>query len=197
MFQFNNKLSFLKPTAGFIFEVVKAFLISLAIILPIRYFLMQPFYVQGASMEPTFYTHDYLIINELEYYFSSPKRGDVVVFRSPYNSGEYFIKRVIGLPHEKVEIKDGQIYIYNKEHPEGFVLKEDYLPGIETFAENNKFSEVEISDKEYYLLGDNRSASLDSRTFGQVSLKSIIGKAWVRGWPFPRMAIFGKVIYNS
>jgi signal peptidase I len=194
-----DKLKFFKSAAIFVFEIIKAFVISLAIILPIRYFLIQPFYVQGASMEPTFQSHDYLIINEFEYRFhiKEPARGDVVVFRSPYNQKEYFIKRIIGLPGEKVEIKEGQIYINNQEQSQGFILKEDYLAGVRTFAEDKQYKEIQLSDEEYFVLGDNRNYSLDSRTFGAVPDKSIIGRAWIRGWPFSKMIIFGKINYNE
>ena len=191
-----KKRSFFRSALGFVSEIVKAFIISLAIILPIRYFLIQPFYVQGASMEPTFYSHDYLIINEFEYYFQKPARGDVVVFRSPYSRKEYFIKRIIGLPKEKVEIKDNQIYIYNNDYPAGFVLKEDYLLTNQSFTDNKQNKTVQLGDEEYFILGDNRNYSLDSRTFGPISTKSIVGRAWVRGWPFSRINIFGKVNYN-
>lgn len=192
-----NNLKFLKSAAGFAFEIIKAFVISLAIILPIRYFLIQPFYVQGASMEPTFSTHDYLIINEIEYRFEAPTRGDVVVFKSPYSQKEYFIKRIIGLPGEKLEIKDGQIYIYNQEHPQGFVLPEDYLPGIQTYTEGKQYSQLQIKNNEYFVLGDNRNASLDSRNFGAIPRQNVIGRAWIRGWPFTKLSIFNKVNYNK
>lgn len=188
-----NNLKFLKTAAGFAFEIIKTFIISLAIILPIRYFLIQPFYVQGASMEPTFSTRDYLIINEFEYYFQAPARGDVVVFKSPFGQKEYFIKRIIGLPGEKVEIKEGQIYIYSQEQPQGFVLNEDYLS---VYTEGKQYGQIQLKDNEYFVLGDNRGASLDSRSFGAVARENIIGRAWLRGWPFSKFSIFNKVDYN-
>ena len=191
-----DKRQFLKNAGLFLFEIVKAFVISLAIILPIRYFLIQPFYVQGASMEPNFQSRDYLIINEIGYRFNNPERGDVVVFKSPYNKKEYLIKRVIGLPGEKVEIKDNQIYISSKDNPQGFVLKENYLVNGQTSATNKTYAKAELRDNEFYFLGDNRAYSLDSRSFGPVHRDSIIGRAWIRGWPFSKMTIFGKINYN-
>src|SRR3989339_174157 len=97
----------------FVFEVIKVVLISLAIIIPVRYFLIQPFYVKGASMEPNFFDHEYLIINEIGYRLAKPQRGDIVVFRYPKDPRQYFIKRVIGLPGETMRIKDGKVFVIN------------------------------------------------------------------------------------
>ena len=108
-----------------VFEIAKVVLISLAIILPIRMYLVQPFYVEGASMEPNFFQNEYLIINEISYRFEEPVRGEVIIFKNPKDTKTYFIKRVIGLPGETVEVQSGKVFINNKE------LKEEY---IENFA---------------------------------------------------------------
>lgn len=179
----------IKSFFSFIFELLKIVVISLVIIIPIRYFLVQPFYVKGASMEPTFYDHEYLIVDEITYRLHQPERGDVVVFRYPRNPQEYFIKRVIGLPGEKVQIKDNNIFIFNKEHPDGFMLDENYIP-----AEVKTYSLVEdaisLENNEYYVLGDNRNSSKDSRSFGPVNKSFIIGRVLFRGWPFNRINVF-------
>ena len=117
----------IKNFFSFIFELLKIVIISLVIIIPVRYFLIQPFYVKGASMEPNFYDREYLIIDEISYRFNEPRRGDIVVFRYPKDPQEFFIKRVIALPGESVQIKDGKVTIFNAVNPEGFVLREDYL----------------------------------------------------------------------
>ena len=91
-------LAKVKAAASYILELVHVVVISLAIIIPIRYFLIQPFYVKGASMEPSFYDHEYLIIDEISYRFREPQRGDVVVFKYPNDPSQYFIKRIIGMP---------------------------------------------------------------------------------------------------
>jgi signal peptidase I len=175
----------------FTWEIMKIALVSAAIIFPIRYFLIQPFFVKGASMEPTFHDREYLIIDELTYRFESPVRGQVVVFRYPRNPQEYFIKRIIGLPGEEVQIKDGEVIIYNNEHPEGFVLKEDYLVNeyVTYYQDEDK---IKIDSDEYYVLGDNRGASKDSRYFGPVSKSFVIGKVLLRGWPISKAQIFNK-----
>lgn len=164
----------------FIFEAVKVIIISLAIIVPIRYFLVQPFIVKGASMEPNFHDREYLIINEISYRFGDPVRGEVVILKDPLNPQVYFIKRVIGLPGEKVEIKNGRVYINDQELAESYI--EDF--GLENF------DAITLGDKEYYVMGDNRTNSFDSRRFGPVSDDAIIGKAWFRGWPFNKISTF-------
>jgi len=175
----------------FVWEIVKVVSISLAIILPVRYYLIQPFYVKGASMEPNFHDHEYLIIDEISYRFKEPIRGQVVVFRYPKNPQEYFIKRIIGLPGEEVQIVDGKVIIFNDYWPEGLTLSEHYLnPGTETYDNNGL--RTSIGDNEYFVLGDNRNASKDSRSFGPVDKAFITGKVLFRGWPLDRINIFDK-----
>src|SRR3990167_7794169 len=111
-------LTFGKQVIVFVWEIFKVVVISLAIIVPVRYFLIKPFYVKGASMEPNFYDHEYLIINEISYWLGEPERGDVVVFRYPFDPSQYFIKRVIGLPGETIKISGGKIVVINQEFPE-------------------------------------------------------------------------------
>lgn len=176
----------------FIWETLKVIVISLVIILPVRYFLIQPFYVKGASMEPNFYEHEYLIVDEISYRLNNPQRGEVIVFKYPKDPSQYFIKRVIGLPGETIKLADGKITVINKNNPQGFILNEDiYLPNIDTQGNQN----IELAQDEYYVLGDNRASSLDSRFFGPIKRSDIIGRTWLRGWPFNRVAIFDKPTY--
>jgi len=109
-----------KNTLSEIFETI---LIALVIVIPIRYFLIQPFMVKGQSMEPTFQDNNYLIIDKLSYRLRSPERGEVIVMDSPSNNGQFLIKRIIGLPNETLEIKNGKITFYNQENPEGIELE--------------------------------------------------------------------------
>ncbi len=182
----NNKLTF----KDVILEVIRVALISLAIIVPIRYYLIQPFYVKGASMEPNFYDHEYLLIDELSYRLRDPVRGEVVVFRYPLDKRNFFIKRIIGLPGETIEIVDGQVIIYSDKYPEGIKLDESsYLPA-EFRGKQINHSKVVLGRDEYYVLGDNRSLSLDSREFGPVKRDLIIGRVIFRGFPFYRIDLF-------
>jgi signal peptidase I len=174
----------------FVLEITKVVAISLAIILPVRYFLIQPFYVKGASMEPNFHDNQYLVVDEISYRFTPPERGQVIVFRYPLDPQEYFIKRVIGLPGEQIQFKDGHVIIYNANHPDGLTLTESYLPaGLGTFDENG--AKIDIGAHQYFVLGDNRNASKDSRSFGPVDESFITGKILFRGWPLTEVTWFG------
>jgi signal peptidase I len=188
--------SFGKRALSFIWEMAKIALISLVIILPIRYFLVKPFYVKGASMEPNFYDNEYLIIDEITYRFSDPQRGDIVVFKYPKDPRQFFIKRVIGLPGETVKISDGIVHVTTIDG-EVNVLNEEYLPGdIETRLPVSGYGQLDLGEDEYYLLGDNRDQSLDSRVFGSIRRDYIIGRTWIRGWPFTRLTVFGSPDYE-
>lgn len=189
---------------SFIFEVVKIFILALIIIIPVRVFLFQPFFVQGASMEPNFENNEYLIVNEFGYKkteanvdgwhiftldpFKKIERQSVVVFRYPKNRSQYFIKRIIGLPGEKVEIREGKVIVYNRENPDGFVLDESsYLPsGIKTQGDRV----MALKDDEYFVMGDNRMFSSDSRTWGPVKQADVIGKTLLRAWPLDKITVF-------
>lgn len=175
----------------FIWEILKVVIVSVAIILPIRHFLIQPFFVKGASMEPNFHDSEYLIIDELSYRFKEPVRGQVIVFRYPKNPQEYFIKRVIALPGETVQIKDEGVYIFNKEYPNGWRLPEEYIDeDIKTHSNGNE--KILVSSDEYFVLGDNRTSSKDSRSFGAVNKSFVIGKVLFRGWPISKASFFLK-----
>lgn len=171
----------MKKFLSFIFDVVKMVIISLAIIIPVRYFLVQPFYVKGASMEPNFHENEYLMVDEISYRFKPATRGDVIVFRYPKDPQEYFIKRLIGLPGETVSIKDGSVYITDATGLTSRV-EESYLPAnVSTVALND--DTVKVGSDEYYFLGDNRNGSKDSRSFGAVKKSFVIGRVFLRGWP--------------
>jgi len=179
------KASGFKYWLDFSWEILKIVIISLAIIIPIRYFLIQPFFVRGESMDPSFYNGDYLIIDEISYRFESPERGDVIIFRYPLDKSQFFIKRIIGLPEEKVEIKNGKVFIYSIETPdEKIVLDElEYLE--DAYTPGNLI--IDLEENEYFVLGDNRNASSDSRKWGELNKKLIIGQVWFRAWPFNRV----------
>lgn len=175
-------LELVKKFASFVFETVKVVVFSLAIILPIRFFLIQPFYVEGASMEPSFHPREYLIIDEISYRFNDPKRGDVIVFRYPRNRSEFYIKRVIGLPGERVKIVEGDVFVNDRQ------LTESYISDLNLSSDSQ--AEVELQEGEYFVMGDNRANSLDSRVFGPVPESFLIGKVWLRGWPISRIGVF-------
>lgn len=180
--------TFSASVGSFVVEVAKVVIISLAIIIPVRYFLIQPFYVKGASMEPNFYDNEYLVVDEISYRIGTPNRGDVVVIRNPQRESDFLIKRVIGLPGDRIEIMNGGVRITNDDNPDGIVLDETaYLSADLT---TTGIVDETLGTNQYFVLGDNRPASLDSRYFGPVVRREIIGRAWVRAWPIPRFTIF-------
>lgn len=174
-----------RAVSSFLWEVVKVALISLAIILPIRYFLVQPFYVKGASMEPSFYDHDYLLIDEVSYRFRQPQRGEVVVFHYPRDPRQFFIKRIVGLPGERVAISQNKVWV-GPAGGELVALNEPYLGVVHTRGDY----EATLGPDEFYVLGDNRESSLDSRSFGPINDDSMVGRIWIRGWPFERWSVY-------
>lgn len=174
--------SWLTRATIFFLELVKVAVLAGVTIGLVRYFLFKPFYVKGQSMEPNFLEKDYLIIDEITYRFREPQRGEVVVFKSPVGNGDYYLKRIVGLPGERVKIDDSKVVIYNKEHPQGLVVEEFYLS-----EKTHGTMEQILSASEYFVMGDNRDASYDSRRFGPVEKKGIVGRAWFRGWPFTRI----------
>lgn len=181
---------------AFLLEVAKVVIVALAIIIPVKQFLFQPFSVKGASMLPNFHDNEYLIVNEIGYRLNEPTRGDVVVLRFPNDPSQYFIKRIVGLPGETVEIAHGAVTISNSVYPEGFVLKEEaYLPKGTTTSGNVR---VTLSSSQYYVLGDNRSSSLDSRSasLGPIPRSAIIGEAWLRLWPVNRITVLQTPVYS-
>ena len=167
---------------NFIIETLKFSLIAILIVLPFRIFIAQPFLVSGASMSPNFETGHYLIVDQLSYNFTEPQRGEVVVFRYPKNPKKFFIKRIIGLPYETVKIEGQTVLIKNINSPDGFELKEPYIKNI---GDNN--SEITLAKDEYFVMGDNRPASSDSRTWGALPKNLIVGRAFLRLFPFSEM----------
>ncbi|MEA2112456.1 MAG: signal peptidase I [Patescibacteria group bacterium] len=170
---------------NFIIETLKFSLIAILIVLPFRIFIAQPFLVSGASMSPNFETGHYLIVDQLSYNFKNPQRGEVVVFKYPNDTKKFFIKRIIGLPNETIKIEGSKVFIKNGKNPNGIEIKEDY---IENLGQNN--IEVTLNSDEYYVMGDNRPASSDSRTWGSLSEKLIIGRAFLRLFPFNEISVF-------
>ena len=165
-------------------ELARFALIAIIIVVPIRMFIAQPFIVSGSSMVPTFQNGEYLVIDEISYLLGTPKRDYVVVFRNPNDTKIFFIKRIIGLPGETVDVKSSEnvVTIINKENPNGFNLDQSFIKntgGID--------AHMELGDKEYFVMGDNRPASSDSRYWGVVPKKLMIGRAYLRLLPISKI----------
>lgn len=172
-----------KSTRQSFFELVRFALLALLIVVPIRLFVVEPFVVSGWSMFPTFDDADYLIIDKISYEVRDPSRDEVVIFKYPKDTTKFFIKRVIGLPHETVDIKGSTITI-TKENKTSLTLEEPYVKNI-----SNNETHVVLGEDEYFVMGDNRSASSDSRFWGPVPRKNIVGRALVRLLPFKNISI--------
>ena len=172
-------------------ETIEVALIAIIAVFVIRTFLIQPFLVSGASMEPNFSSGDYLLIDELTYHFKEPERGDVVVFHYPGNESTFYIKRVIGLPGERLSFKDGRVIVFNVDHPGGGSLEETYLPqDLQTSG-----SEVVLNEGTYFVMGDNRSFSFDSRSWGPLDKRKIVGVVRLRLWPFNKVLAVERPTY--
>lgn len=167
------------------FELAQFALIALIIVIPIRMFVAQPFIVSGESMENTLHTNEFLIIDEISYRFEDPKRGDVIVFRYPKDPSKFFIKRIIGLPGETVNIQGDVVKLTKKDGVE-VTLEEPY---VKTMARNTSLIE-KLGDREYFVMGDNRDASSDSRVWGVLNREKIVGRALLRLFPFTEVDVF-------
>lgn len=217
-----DKLQEKHPTIYFTLDLVVNIVIIVVLVFAVRTYLISPFQVYGPSMCDTLnYIKqtcqdrfgEYLIVNKAVYYpffgkrLSVPQRGDIIVFRPPSNTKDFYIKRIIGLPGEKVKIQNGKVFIYNKEHQNGWELKEDYLNkdnNGQTFPVPSHLSATyEVADGTYFVLGDNRKKSTDSRTCFRgpgdrecdeninhlLPTDEIEGKAWVVLWPFNKIRL--------
>lgn len=181
-----KSIEFLTEGKDLLFEIIRIVILASLIVIPIRYFIFQPFFVQGISMEPNFHNGDYLIVDELTYRFRDPQRGEVIVFRYPKNPSQRYIKRIVGLPGETVEIKDGQVVVVDKDGREA-LNESNYLSPSTPTSGNIR---VSLSEDEYFVLGDNREYSSDSRRWGVLPEKNIVGKVYLRAWPFTALAQF-------
>lgn len=189
---------------GLLLEMVKVFLLAIVIIIPVRVFLFQPFFVQGSSMEPNFEDAQYLVVSEFGYKqtnvnltnkinfsvhpFRSIERQDVVVFRYPKNPEQFFIKRVIGLPGESVEIRQGKVILYTAVRPEGYVLDETAYLNANIVTEDMK--KTEVGNDAYFVMGDNRMFSYDSRAIGPIRKDKMIGRVLLRAWPMDQLSLY-------
>jgi len=192
----------IKPGREFakgVFSVILEFIITIVIIFlvsfVIRMFILQPFVVEGQSMEPNFHNQEYLLAEKVTKYFKDYKRGDVIIFRSPSENFN-LIKRIIALPGEKVTVEDGKIKIFkNPFAKDGIQMEEKYVLPDE--SQNQEPVEVTLKSDEYFVLGDNRTNSVDSRSFGPIKKDEIIGKVWLTAFPITNLEIFRAPEYNK
>lgn len=171
-----------------VYETLRTIVLVLITALLIRSFIAQPFVVEGKSMEPTLHNAEYLIVDKIEYRLHPPQRGDVVVFKAPESPDQNYIKRVIGLPGETVTIKDNAVFV------NGTLVKEEYINNpittpVSTTDNPAFFLEQKLTSTEYFVMGDNRDHSSDSRRWGPLPIKNIIGRAQVVLFPFNQLGL--------
>ncbi len=166
-----------------VWEVLETLIVAFVSILLIYEFVAQPFKVEGVSMQPNFQNGDYLLVDELTYRFQNPERGQVIVFHNPQDVKEYYIKRIIGLPGDTVTIENNQVYVNGK------LLHESYLPpGLPT--PGNETVVLKKNPAQYFVMGDNRILSYDSRYWGPVDRNLIVGVVRLRFWPLGELKFF-------
>lgn len=183
----------MKSLFVFLWEVIKIVVVALLIVVPIRYFLFQPFLVIGQSMEPNFHNGDYLIVDQLSYRLREPERGEVIVFKNPQSLSQRYIKRIIALPGETVKIENNKVKIFDDKGSQ--ILDEStYLPSSFQTYGNDKWV---LEDHEYFVMGDNRPFSSDSRRWGLLPKDDIIGRVLLRIWPFSAFAQFEAPRYEQ
>ncbi len=171
---------------SFLGEILNFALIALVVVLPIRMFIAQPFIVSGASMETTFSSGEYLIVDQVSYRFEEPERGEVIIFRYPKDPSKFFIKRIVGIPGDTINITGNVVTITNAENPDGVTLREPY---IREMAPTAKITET-LGEEEYFVMGDNRNASSDSRMWGVLQRDKIVGRAFLRLYPLSKVELF-------
>jgi signal peptidase I len=184
-----GKFLFSKSTRNFFvfFDYIRTALIIIVLLLLIYYLVVQVFVVKGASMDPNFADGEFILVNRISYYFSEPKRGDSIVFIFPGTRSDKYIKRIVGLPGERIQIKNNEVKINSQK------LIEDYIPqDFKTYGEIDYL----IKDNEYYVLGDNRELSNDSRIWGPLSREQIIGRAQMRITPLAKKQWLEQQSYN-
>jgi len=168
----------IQPKESFFKDILKFAFVALVVVVPIRMYVASPFIVSGASMDPSFETGHYLIVDQISYKFSAPVRGEVIIFRYPKDPSKFFIKRIIGLPGEKIILDGVNIIIESKDLPGGIVLNEPYV----THQKSDVLT-LELKENEYFVMGDNRAESSDSRIWGPLPYDMIVGKALLRLLP--------------
>ena len=161
-------------------EWIQAILIAIVVSVVIRLFFFETTLVYGSSMESTLKSKDRVIINKIVYHLFVPSRGDIVVFKNPDNLKENYVKRVIGVAGDTVEIKDQRVYVNGEELDEGYLREET----------KNDFPELSVPNDTIFVMGDNRNFSQDSRFIGPIPLKNVIGKAQLRIWPLSSFKFF-------
>ncbi len=179
-------MDLIKRAIAAFFDFLQGIVVILAIMVMIYLFIMSPQEVSGSSMEGNFHNGEFILTNKIEYKFTDPKRGDVVIFKSPGNPDIDYIKRIIAKPGETVEIKNNAYYVNDTKLKEPYLSPDVYMFGGSFLHENQVYT---VPAGEYFVSGDNRPHSSDSREFGPIAKEAFIGEAILRYWPFSEAGI--------
>lgn len=186
-------MEFIKRILAAFFDFLQSIVVVMAIMVMIYLFVMSPQEINGASMEPNFHNGEYILTNKIWYKFKDPQRGEVIIFKSPRNKEVDYIKRIIGIPGDRVRLADNTFYVNDQKVEEAYIPEgTPIFPG--SFLQES--SEIIVPENQYFVIGDNRPHSADSREFGPIPFEDIIGKAFVRYWPFNRAGVIYHAIYN-
>jgi len=180
-----------KRLGAFFLDILEVIVGAVAIFLVLYLLVMQPHKVDGNSMQPNYPDAEYLLTDKISYRFNNPQRGDVVVLKSPIEDKEY-IKRVIGLPGETISLKEGRVYINDQKLEEKYLASDLLTGGNQALPENGSYK---VPEGEYFVMGDNRPNSLDSRVFGSIAKNKILGRAWLVYWPVNKAGVVKKPQY--
>jgi len=185
---------FLKAVGNFFVDFIETAVVALSLFVVVYLFIFQPHQVKGDSMLPNYHDGEYLLTNKVSYRVGKPKRGDVIIFKAPKNEDYDYIKRIIALPQETVWVNNGQVFINDVLLDESLYLANDVKTKPGLFLSTDK--RFTLPDEEYFVMGDNRDHSSDSRDWGSVPTKNIIGKAWFRYWPPQKMGFVPSYKYS-
>lgn len=188
-----NVMNLVKRAVGAVFDFLQGIVVVLAIMVMIYLFITSPQEINGASMEPNFHNGEYILTNKIEYKLKDPSRGDVVVFKSPRNKEIDYIKRVIGLPGDTVSLQNNALYVNNEKVEEPYLAADVVIFGGSYLREGE---EIVVPEGMYFVVGDNRPHSSDSREFGPVPKEDFIGKAFLRYWPFSEFMVIANPVYS-
>ena len=183
----------LRRLGAFFLDIIQIVVFAVAIFLFVYLLILQPHKIKGDSMQPNFPDAEYLLTDKVTYRFGEPKRGDVVVFEAPTNNGDEFIKRIVGLPGDKISVKNGKLYLNGKALEEPYLSNDVYTSGAGFLSEGK---EIVVPIEQYFGLGDNRPRSSDSRTFGFITKEKITGRAWLVYWPPKSAGVIPEVNYS-
>ena len=186
-------MNFFRRVGSFFFDLVETVVMAMAIFVIIYLFLFQPHQVKGNSMYPNFHDGEYILTDKISYRLRQPKRGEVIIFHAPHNEEYDYIKRIIGLPGDKVKIEQDRIFVNNQ------ILNEKYLPAnydVHPGSFLKLGQTITVPEGYYFVLGDNRNHSSDSREWGFVPKGNIVGKAWFCYWPTSLFGIIPEVDYQ-